>query len=546
MSRLGWPLLIALLILACVKPRFGERWLGPAEKLATELSFRKRTAILAIAVVAILARLAILGLLPVPVPQVHDEFSYLLAADTFAHGRLTNPPHPMWLFLDTFHVLQQPTYMSIFPPAQGAVLALGQLLGHPWIGVLLSMALMCAAVIWMLQGWFPPQWALLGGLFVLSRFALFTYFVNSYWGGAVAAVGGALVLGAFPRIIHHQRPRDSFLLGVGAAILANSRPVEGFVFCLPVAVALAVWLFSRSSPALSITVPRVLAPAFCVLALTVLFAGYYNWRVTGNALVLPHALFMRQQCNCPVFAWQKPNPPLHYLNPQFDYFYNTLVRNRYVPTWAGWKHRSWGWIKACFHLYVGSVLAISLLALPWVVRDRRMRLLLVQFCICVAGLLAVVYQEPHYAAPLVASGFALLVQSMRHLRHWNVFGRPVGVGLTRVIVLATLVSVPFFVSETRRGATIHGEPWGISRAHMVQQLEAAPGLQLAIVRYSPDHVIHDEWVYNAADIDHSKVVWAREIPGQDLQPLLTYFSNRNVWLVEADQTPPRLKPYPNR
>jgi hypothetical protein len=546
MSRLGWPLLILLLILAFLTPHLGDRWLGAAEKLAARFATKKRLAVIAIAAAAILGRLAVLAFLPVPVPEVHDEFSYLLAADTFAHGRLTNPPHPMSLFLDTFHVLQTPTYMSIFPPAQGGALALGQVLGNPWIGVLLTMALMCAAVTWMLQGWFPAEWALLGGVLVLSRFAFFTYWVNSYWGGAIAGIGGALVLGALPRIIHHQRPRDSFVMGIGAALLANSRPVEGLVFCLPVAFALLVWLFSRTSPPLAMTAPRVLAPVLSLLALMLLFDGYYNWRITGNALVLPHALFMHQQCNCPVFAWQKPAPPLHYLNPQFDYFYNVHVRNHYIPTWAGWLHRCREALRAYWHLFLGSVLSIPFIALPWVVRDRRTRLLVAQLCLSLVGFLAILYLEPHYAAPLVATVFALLVQSLRHLRRWQIGGRPIGIALSRVIILAALANVPFYVAQTIRGYKVHDDRWSLSRAHMLDQLDSAPGLQLVLVRYAPGHVIHNEWVYNAADIDHSKVVWAREIPGQDLQPLFTYFQNRNVWLVEADASPPRLEPYPSR
>jgi hypothetical protein len=195
---------------------------------------------------------------------------------------------------------------------------------------------------------------------------------------------------------------------------------------------------------------------------------------------------------------------------------------------------------------LGSILSISFVTLPWVVRDHRIRLLLVQFCLSSAGLLAVIYLQPHYAAPLVATVFALWVQAMRHLRRWKLFGRPLGVGLSRVIVLAALAHVPFQVVQTIPNPQAADKAWSISRAHIVEQLDATPGLHLAIVRYAPDHIVHHEWVYNAADIDRSQIVWAREIPDRDLQPLLAYFGNRSVWLVEADASPPRLQPYPGR
>lgn len=168
------------LVIAWCFPKLGDGLLAPVENLFSRLAARKRLAVLAIALFAILVRVSLLRI--DPVPQIHSKFSYLLAAETFAHGCLTNPPHPMRVFFDAFHVNQQPTYMSKYPPAQGAVLALGERLGSPWIGVLLSTAAMCAAMRWMLQGRLPARGAPLGASLVFLRFELFSHWLDSYWG----------------------------------------------------------------------------------------------------------------------------------------------------------------------------------------------------------------------------------------------------------------------------------------------------------------------------------------------------------------------------
>jgi hypothetical protein len=65
-----------------------------------------------------------------------------------------------------------------------------------------------------------------------------------------------------------------------------------------------------------------------------------------------------------------------------------------------------------------------------------------------------------------------------------------------------------------------------------------------MVRYdSKDHNIHDEWVYNGAEIDAAKVLWARELDPAQNATLLAYFHDRKIWLVTPDSDNTYLEPY---
>ncbi len=545
-NHLDWVCFYVFLALACIAPRLGDRLFRPIERIGSRFALRKGLAVVSISLAAILLRVSFLGIDYLPVPLIHDEFSYVLAGDTFAHGRLTNPPHPMWIFFETFHVLQHPTYASKYPPAQGAFLALGQLLGNQWIGVLLSVALMCGAILWMLQGWMPARWALLGGVLVLLRFAVFNDWVEDYWGGAVAAIGGALVVGALPRIMRSARPRYALWMGLGAAILANSRPLEGFILFASVVAALALWLWKQPAPERGKIAARVVLPMAAILLACVVWMGYYNWRVTGHPLLPPYIAYERAYNPEPFFLWQSARPNPAYNNPQFDNYYNVWAPTQVAHDWNDVLNGTGDRIAEFFNFFLGKELAVCLLGLPWLLlRDRRMRFLAAQFAVCAVGLLVVVWFWPHYAAPVMATTFALVVQGLRHVRKFRVRGWAVGIGLSRAIVFMSigwivsqamgLGSVPFeVIAET---ASMY------QRDYFESKLESVPGKQLVIVRYAPNHNPNQEWVYNRADIDDANVVWAREIPGVNVQPLLDYFHGRRVWLALPDTVPPQMTRY---
>jgi hypothetical protein len=122
----------------------------------------------------------------------------------------------MWIHFESFHITMNPTYMSMYFPAQGLLLAAGEVLfGHPWFALLIVDGLMSAALCWMLQAWLPPTWAFLGGMLAVLRIGLFSYWINTYTGGAlITALGGALVLGSLTHLTRNMRPRYDLTMAI--------------------------------------------------------------------------------------------------------------------------------------------------------------------------------------------------------------------------------------------------------------------------------------------------------------------------------------------
>ena len=510
-----------------------------------KLARRKTLSVITVGLLSLSIRAALLPVLGIPQPAAHDEFSYLLAGDTFTHGRLTNSPHPMWVHFESFHILQQPTYMSQYGPAEGLVLAAGERLGHPWIGQWLVTALMCSVLCWMFQGWLPPAWALFGGILVVLRLGIFGYWMNGYWSASVVALGGALVLGALPRIKRYCRIRDTVLMALGLAILANSRPYEGLVLSLAVAVAMLIWLMGPRRPELRVALSRLVVPLLLILSIAAAGTGYYNYRVTGNPFLMPYVVNHRTYGQPPFFLWQKPLPPPSYHHAVMREFYdNDLRAYRYELTFNGFLQSCVARAWMMWGFYLGPALSIPLLAFPCILRDRKMRFPLIAGAVSLLGLAVETWMSPHYLAPALGLVYLGLLQCLRHMRLWRWRGEPLGAALVSAVPLILCAMIILRVAAIIARVQIEPQwPRGnMARSQIARALQKAPGQHLILVRYGKTHLADIEWVYNAADIDRAKLVWARDMGEYANQELLQYFRERKVWGLCPDDSPLRLVP----
>ncbi len=336
---------------------------------------------------------------------------------------------------------------------------------------------------------------------------------------------------------------DGVWLALGLVILANSRPYEGLVLAVAVAVAVLICWPIKVSVA---TAARVAMPVLLILGVAAAAMGYYYWRITGSPFRMTYQVNRATYAMAPYFLWQSPRPEPSYHHAVMRDFYRwELARFLQYRTLDGALQSTGAKLAGWWSFYLGPLLTLPLVAFPWVLRDRKMRLPLIASLLFVAGLLVETWTLPHYAAPAACLLYLILMQCLRHVRLWRWRGQPIGVALVRAIVVIACAMIVLRVTAVMAHAQIEAAwPRGnLDRAAIAEKLERSDGRHLVIVRYGPRHDVDWEWVYNAADIDGSKVVWARDMGDGDNQELLNYFRDRTVWRLNGDESPPHLEPY---
>jgi hypothetical protein len=541
-------LALAVSILVCA--------LSSAEVVTWTRQFASSTlaCMILLGILPIALRLALLAAHPIPTPQVLDDFSYLLLGDTLTHFRFANPTHPLHQFFETLFVLQQPTYSSIYPPGQGIALAIGKLLcGNPWAGVALSIGAFCALCYWMLRAWISPGWALLGGVLAAIEFGPLSQWMNSFWGGGVSACAGCLVFGALPRLRERGRIRDAIFLGAGLGIQVLCRPYESSFLLAAVAIYFLPALKDRAElRRLARVIPIGALATLPALGLMLI----QNKQVSGSFATMPY-MVSRYQYGLPTtFTVQQVPTPHRALTPeqQLGYEVQSAEHGSQPETLATYFAR----LVKRVRFYRFFFLAPLYLAFPaalFLLVERKYQFVFAIVCLFALGTTFYPYFYSHYIAAIACLLILLSVAALQRLDRWTIRGYPAGRDAARAILFLCFAHFAFWYGLHAAGnqdfardmwryeswdAINSGDPEGRIAIH--QELSAMPGKQLVFVQYSPQHPFQ-EWIYNAADIDSSKIVWARNLGEQENEKLLHYYPDRKPWMLYPDARPVRLIPY---
>lgn len=529
------PLILAA---ALLWPGLWSSWFSAIQTRLSALATRTRLMALLLALTPIALRFLLFTNMPPPTAFVHDEFGYLFSADTLLQGRFANPPLVFPEFFESIYVLQRPAYSSIYPPGISATLALGRLLfGHPWGGVLLFIGLMCAGVYWMLLGWTGPGWALIGGVLTIMNWGVLARWANSYQGGGPAAVAGCLIFGALPRLFCKSNPRWGLVIGLGFSCSFLIRPFET-VLAVPILVAFAIiHRKTLSRPLIARALLFLAIGAAPGVAVTVM----HDHAVTGKYLELPYMLSRLQYGVPETFVFQAAAVPHHTLTREQKTMYQWQKESHdSAASFSGWIRGLPSRLLVTCE-YVGWAVSPVLLILPFLRFGRHLAWTLGSIAFVALGTSLYSFSVSYYVAPFIGLYLLLAIAAMQRLNEFN-WGQTavrlvIAFAVLNFATLCCLATVPSFNSLAPR---LLDHSWVIAntnRSLTLGRLRKQGGNHLVFVTYGPRHSFLDEWVYNAADVAHAQVIWARDLGPEADKRLIDAYPGRAVWRVTVDRGP---------
>ena len=600
------------LLLACVllfvahrHQQFGRHVLVRAIKTADWLARRPALLVLLAGLAPVALRIILLTVNPVPEAYVMEEHNHLFLADTYALGRITNPVHPLAVLIQTYQQVDWPHHISARPPLPPIFLYLGTILvGSPFAGNLLALGLTSAALCWCLLGWVAGRWAALGSFLAIVTFCLFGYWVNSYWAPTTIVLGGALLLGAVPRIQREPKLCWAAVCVVAIVLLAGTRPYENGVYAAVIFGWLAVHFLRREHrPRLVKVLVTVALPVLLATIAIVAAQAWYNDATTGHYALMPYQIWRASQDMTPMFLWQPIAPMREFYHDGAARFalWNVKVvesitegglpgfvqlLSRHSVTFRDllgpflflpllcWSPR---WLREpsnredtrrtfillCFPLcllalsgpgigLIVNAIVIAVLLRRWRNGSERLPVLILLTGMF-ATLLPTFYMNIYFAA-YTAPLLMLVATGLQNLTRWS---PPAGRSLAGFLLLgAALMPVGQTIVSTVRTLGLDIPQFGPSLSHFdhiypnprddVQAiLKDKPGHHVVFVTALKKVSAPIDPVWNAPAVDDQKIVWLRDLRPEWTGAAKQYYPSRQYWRMRvADDGAFTLAPYP--
>lgn len=485
-----------------------------------------------------LALLLLLSFMAWPYPIAPEEFSLRLAADTFAHGRLTNPTHPLWTFFETMQVISKPFYASKYPPAPGMIMAFGQFfLGTPVAGIWLAYVGAVLAVYWVLTLCLPPVPALVGGALVATHATFVLNWGLAFWGGGVLMAGGALVLGATLSLLRQPRGRHVSLMALGLLLLWTDRTYEGLVFSLiPVGVLLymlqQVQYWHGTRPLLR------WIPGLLLIGVSLLAQPAYNEEVTGEPFRAPHSLYYTQYEQARLLVFQSAKREPFYNRPEMKKMHKREAANFfYRETVEGFLGGILTKVIVFENFYLSLLFLVPFVLFLISPKAASDRVVLWMILVLFGANLICVQEMPQCMAPATAALAVAVGQGMLFMWQANMRWREWG---QRCVLAVLLSALPLLLWESIQQARSSGRQLVRQRQADEDYLDEKGGQHVVLVKYGPQHPVRNEWVYNLADIGQQSVIWAVDKGAIQNQALFRYYPTRTFWQVRPDENGSRL------
>lgn len=232
-------------------------------------------------------------------PQLIDEMAQLFHARAFAGGRLAAPaPQPPEAFLVTHTWITPAGWVSLYPPGQTALLALGLLARAEWLVNPLLGGLSVGLVYYTALGLYGRRTALAAAF--LWATSAWVMFMSGTYMNHVGAVTFSLL--AWTMVFGSRRPTRlrHAVAGLGLAAVAATRPLDAVGAALPVLIWMAARRQWRALPWMMLGgVPVILV------------WGYVNWRTFGSPLAIGYTAVYGEQFGLGFGAdpWGQPYTP---------------------------------------------------------------------------------------------------------------------------------------------------------------------------------------------------------------------------------------------